>query len=135
MTLVTSTVEFVVILAVLAAALLSMGGCASTPEAYGATFQAEKQTRDGKESEVPDPTPSTLYATARIFQAQNNDQMAEVVLMGLVRDFPEFKASYNDLAGIRIERGAFADASAVLHLGLKYTPDDAVLLNNAGVCA
>lgn len=80
------------------------------------------------------PTAATLQSVARIMCAQGKDEQCEVVLQRLVHDFPTYAPAYNELAELYLRQERGASAVRILELGLEQAPNDAVLLNNLGLC-
>jgi Flp pilus assembly protein TadD len=118
---------------VLGAVAATTGGCATT---FGAHKEARLGVADGdSQNDSPAARPNTMYGMCRILRAQGKTEQAELALVGLMREFPEFSPTYNDLAEIRLERGRLDEAVKYLDDGIKIAPTDPVLHNNAGVCA
>jgi Flp pilus assembly protein TadD len=106
------------------------------------------QSQPGYESNIPSnpiedefaagkdraPTPKTLYAMGRLLVARHRDAQAEYVFMRIIEEHPDFAPAYNDLAELQMRKDATADALATLNRGLLIEPDNAVLMNNAGIC-
>lgn len=116
----------------LGALVVTTGGCATTMAAHK---EARLNHAEDAQSDSPDARPNTMYGMCRILRAQGKTEQAELSLVGLVREFPEFSPAYNDLAEIRLERGRLDEAVKYLEDGMKVAPADPVLQNNAGVCA
>ena len=118
---------------VLGAVAVSTGGCATTMAAH----KEAKLSRadEAAQANSPGARPNTMYGMCRILRAQGKTEQAELSLVGLTREFPEFSPAYNDLAEIRLERGRLDEAVKYLEDGIKVAPTDPVLQNNAGVCA
>ncbi len=116
----------------LGAVAVTTSGCAT----MGGLKQA-KLDRAGEDaqSDSPDARPNTMYGMCRILRAQGKTEQAELSLIGLIREFPDFSPAYNDLAEIRLERGRLDEAVKYLEDGIAVAPTDPVLQNNAGVCA
>lgn len=117
---------------VLGALAVSAAGCATTMAAG-----KEKSARSDGEQQTGSPSPraNTMYSMCRILRAQGKTEQAEVSLVGLMSEFPNFGPAYNDLAEIQLERGHLDEAVHYLNEGIKVAPTDAILQNNAGVCA
>jgi Flp pilus assembly protein TadD len=113
-------------------------GCATTQAAEKdkpAPTRKEAKASKKAEGESPSPQAKTEYGMCRIMRAQGKTEQAEVALVGLMSKHPEFAPAYNDLAEIQLERGKLDEAVKYLEKGLAVAPTDAVLQNNAGVCA
>jgi tetratricopeptide (TPR) repeat protein len=52
-----------------------------------------------------------------------------------MKEYPDYSPTYNDLAEIRFQQGRLEEAVHYIERGLEIAPNDAVLLNNAGVCS
>jgi len=110
------------------------GGCATT----GAGADRPRTSYDIPSEELAGPQPpkaKTVYGMARLLRAQGDVEKAELMLFSIMKEYPEFSPTYNDLAEIRLERGHLDQAKEFLDRGLAVAPNDPVLLNNAGVCA
>jgi len=80
------------------------------------------------------PTVRTLYAMARMLAAQGKDVQAEAAFRSILRDHPEFVPAYADLAELLVRQERIGEAVRTLELALRIAPDDAVLLNDIGMC-
>ena len=80
------------------------------------------------------PTAATSYSFAKILASQGRDHDALYVLSRIVRDHPTFLPAYNDIASLYVRADRLDDAIDVLEIALKHAPQDAVLLNNLGMC-
>jgi len=117
---------------VMAALAVSATGCATTQAAQ----KENGMDADGDQvSTSALPKANTMYGMCRIMRAQGKTEQAEVALVGLMSQYPNFSPTYNDLAEIQLDRGRLDDAIHYLTEGLKVAPTDPVLNNNAGVCA
>ena len=117
----------------LAAVVAAMSGCASMAQA-----NSRGRTAGLVDSEFVSkhpPNANTLYGMARLLRSQGKHGQAEFVLLSLERDHPTFSPTYNDLAEIRMSQNRFDEATEYLDKGIAVAPNDAVLLNNAGVCS
>ncbi len=111
---------------------INFAGCATTQAAQeDGSFGGKGDEQAGS----PAPRANTMYGMCRILRAQGKTEQAEVALVGLMSQFPEFSPTYNDLAEIQLDRGRLDDAIHYLSEGLKVAPTDPILQNNAGVCA
>ena len=81
-----------------------------------------------------EPGSGTLHAMARLYAAQGRDAEAEATLRSLVSSQPDFVPAYEELARLYVRRNQIDGAIVALKLGLERAPDDAVLLNDLGVC-
>ncbi len=116
----------------LAAVAVVMSGCATMAKA-----NSGGRTAGLADSELASKHPAnanTLYGMARLLRSQGKHEQAEFVLLSLERDHPAFSPTYNDLAEIRMSHNRFDEAIEYLDKGIAIAPNDAVLLNNAGVC-
>lgn len=120
-------------MAVALTALVAIGsGCARTVKAQtGQSFAIQDEEVVGGQP----PRANTIYGMARLMRAQGKSDQAELALIGLLKEYPNFSPTYNDLAEIRMEKGQLQQALHYLEQGLEVAPNDPVLLNNAGVCA
>ena len=80
------------------------------------------------------PSPKTLYATARILASQQRDLECETVLRRVIQAEPRFMPAYCDLGELQVRHRRFDEAINTLAAGLDVAPNDAVLLNNIGMC-
>ncbi len=117
----------------LALGALSIGatGCATKAPGSNISYAEPDTEAIGPQA----PRANTIYGMTRLMRAQGNTEQAELALIGLMKEFPEYSPAYNDLAEIRIQQGRFEEAIHYINRGLEIAPNDAVLLNNAGVCA
>jgi len=121
-----------VTLGVAVSALALVGaGCNTTGKDQSIAY-AQPDTKDiGPQA----PRANTIYGMTRLMRSQGKTDQAELALIGLTREYPNYSPAYNDLAEIRISQGRLDEAIAYVDKGLEIAPNDAVLLNNAGVCA
>lgn len=125
-------VQKLLVAGVLGTLAVAGSGCARTVQAQsGQSFGIQDPSIVGN---VP-PKANTIYGMARLMRAQGNTEQAELALLGLMREYPTFSPTYNDLAEIRIQKGQLDQAVHYLEQGLEIAPNDPVLLNNRGVCA
>lgn len=85
-------------------------------------------------SDERQPSAQTLYSMSRIMVSRGKDGEAEVVLAKLIADHPRFMASYADLSELYLRNDRPDSAVEVLKAGVSIAPEDAVLLNNLGMC-
>lgn len=116
-------------------AALWMAGCASSNRPL-VPPSSEVNTPDAEFENSADRPPSakTLYSMAQILEIQGNDPAAEYVLHKLVAQYPRFMPGYNDLAELQMRQRRLDDAMATLTAALRISPDQAVLVNNLGMC-
>lgn len=105
-------------------ALILLAGCTTT--------DATDDEWSASADRAPDA--DTLHAMARLYAAQGRDADAEVALRNLVGNQPDFVAAYEELARLYVRRDQLDGAIVALQMGLKRQPEDAVLLNDLGVC-
>jgi len=80
------------------------------------------------------PTPTTLYALARIYRTQGRDGPCESLLIKIIAEHRRFMPAYCDLAELRLRQRRIDDAYKTLEAGLRISPGDPVLLNDLGMC-
>lgn len=116
-------------------ALIMMAGCAeSVPPAQGDPARFSQPASAIQSQTEPAPTPRTLLALADILAAQGKEKDCEFVLSTCIRQHPDFVPAYNSLAELQIRQGRIAEAAEGLAEALQIWPNDAVLLNNMGMC-
>jgi len=81
-----------------------------------------------------EPSAQTLYSMSRIMVARGKDGEAEVVLAKLIADHPRYMPPYADLSELYLRNDRPDSAVEVLKAGIQIAPEDAVLLNNLGMC-
>ena len=114
-------------------ALLCGGGCAEQENPHGfGRAEADAGWLAGTDRPA---TPKTLYAMTKILAAQGRDAEAEFVLNKILKQHPDFRPAYVALAESYMRRRQVDAAIDVLSAGLKIAPDDAVLLNDVGMCS
>lgn len=111
--------------AVLALALLAACASADTKESDDSSFDPKGQL---------EPSAQTLYSMSRIMVARGKDGEAEVVLAKLIADYPRYMPPYADLSELYLRNDRPDSAVEVLKAGVGIAPEDAVLLNNLGMC-
>jgi Flp pilus assembly protein TadD len=114
-----------------------LGACQSqTPEQkkQKALDDAASAQSDFDQAADRAPTPGTLYAMARILAAQGRDAECQSVLTKIIALQPDYMAAYNDLAELQMRQRKIDQAVGTLGAGLKIAPQQAVLLNNMGMC-
>lgn len=80
------------------------------------------------------PTVKTLYALADILSSQGKNAEAEIVLKRIIQEHPEFLPAWNSLAELQMRQRHIDQAVNTLSTARKINPNDAVLLNNLGMC-
>lgn len=116
-------------------ALVMMAGCAESVQPAQADNARFSRPVSATQSQTePAPTPRTLLALADILAAQGKDKDCEFVLSTCIRQHPDFAPCYNRLAELQIRQGRLAEAAEGLAKALQIWPNDAVLLNNMGMC-
>jgi protein O-GlcNAc transferase len=80
------------------------------------------------------PSAETLYSMSRIMASRGKDGEAEVVLTKLIAEHPRFMPAYEDLSELYLRNNRTDSAVEVLKAGIAIAPEDAVLLNNLGMC-
>jgi tetratricopeptide (TPR) repeat protein len=116
-----------------------LAGCASNQRASSSQPEVTYTMQSASEAafelgEDRPPTPRTLHALARIFTAQGRDAEAAAIYERLMKRFPTMRVVFLEMAEMRMRQGATKDAIDVLTEGIAASPDDAILLNNRGMC-
>jgi Flp pilus assembly protein TadD len=116
-------------------AALFIAGCASSNRPL-APASSDATTPDAEFENGADRPPSarTLYSMAQILEIQGNDPAAEYILHKLVAQYPRFMPGYNDLAELQMRQRRLDEAVTTLTAALRVSPDQAVLVNNLGMC-
>jgi Flp pilus assembly protein TadD len=109
-------------------ALLLLAACASSDNQ-----QESVDTAFDPAGEL-EPSAQTLYSMSKIMVARGQDAEAEVVLAKLIADHPRFMRPYADLSELYLRNDRPDSAVEVLKTGVAVAPEDAVLLNNLGMC-
>lgn len=115
----------------LSALAMAGTGCARTAQDNSMAYSQPDTKAIGPQA----PRANTIYGMVRLMRSQGKTEQAELALVGLTREYPNYSPAYNDLAEIRIQQGRLEEAVAYVEKGLEVAPNDAVLLNNAGVCS
>jgi len=116
------------------ALLLLVAGCAGTsggggnPDRFGAPDDGALV--DGRVV----PSSKTLYSMSRVLASQQRDAECEAVLTRLIEEHPAFMPAYQDLAELYLRHDRVESAVEVLKAGRTASPQDAVILNNLGIC-
>jgi Flp pilus assembly protein TadD len=110
-----------------ALALAALAACASqaSKDGSGDGFDPNGERR---------PSAQTLYSMSKIMVSRGKDAEAEAVLSKLVADHPTFMPAYADLSELYMRNARPDSAAEVLKVGIGAAPEDAVLLNNLGMC-
>ena len=108
------------------ALLASLAACTSTPTGNTADDWADGSDRH--------PEPATLHSMARIYVAQGQDDQAEAALREILDQDPDFVPAYEELARLYVRRNLLDGAVAALQIGVDRHANDAVLLNDLGIC-
>lgn len=110
-------------------------GCKNLGAPAGPVYSDPQDTADAfdRASDQP-PTAKTLYAMSKILAAQGKDPQCEYVLTRVIRMKPRFMRAYVELAELHLRHRRLDQAVAVLRGALAIDDDDAVLLNNLGMC-
>lgn len=115
--------------------MLLLSGCAAN-ETYDSGYAAQSKQRDDFQYGVNrPPTAQTLYSMAKLLIAQDKDPEAVYVLTRINREHPDFMPAYVELAEIHLRHRRVTEAEAVLQAGHARQPENALLLNNLGMCA
>ena len=114
----------------LLASLLALAAAACTSTGQ----QPPSETSQFDSGSKRNPSAETLQAIARIMASQGKDDQCEVVLLRLVRDFPDRASAYNELSELYLRNDRVESAVAILQAGIEHCPKDVVLLNNLGMC-
>jgi serine/threonine-protein kinase len=115
--------------------ILCVSGCSEPADSGTNTdwvmdkSELEFQTQDNKP-----PTAKTLYSMADILAKQGRDSECAYILKRIIQENPEFLPAYNNLAELQMRQGQTNTAIETLQNGLKVNSEDAVLLNNLGMC-
>jgi len=108
-------------------ALLGLAACVSS----------EPTGKDGESYEPSgdrDPSEKTLYSMSKIMASRGKSAEAEAVLTKLIAEHPTFMPAYADLSELYLRNARPDSAVEVLRSGIAVAPNDAVLLNNLGMC-
>jgi|GEM_PF-2114606 len=110
------------------AAALAASGCTGGASAR----DADRQFQEGADRP---PTAQTLYNAARLMVDQGRDEEAVWTLKRVNRDYPAYSPAYCALAECHMRANRNGEAVAILNTGLAKCGEDAVLVNNLGICA
>lgn len=121
-------------LIIISAAVVVMAtGCAELDALGQPQGQTNQSLEDPFDPDRP-PTAKTLYLMADILSSQGKDDEAEQLYKRIAAEYPDFLPAYNDLAALQMRQRRIPEAMRTLEAGLKLNPQDAVLLNNMGMC-
>jgi len=117
--------------------VLVVAGCQSSPtqkqaDADAKALEAQDEFQKAANRE---PTPNTFYAMARILAAQQRETESQAILHKIIATHPDYLPAYNDLAESQIRQRQIDAAVGTLQAGLKQQPQQAILLNNLGMCS
>lgn len=118
--------------ALIMSAMLLVAGCHSSPAAPyepPPDLDAEFQQAANRP-----PTAETLYRLGRLLAAEGKDADCEQVLVDAIDRFPAYLPLYSELAQLYIRQRKLETAIGTINKGLAVVPNDAVLLNNLGMC-
>jgi tetratricopeptide (TPR) repeat protein len=76
----------------------------------------------------------TLQLTARVLAAKGQTEQAGFLLDRLLAEYPDRIGTYSEGAEVLLIQGRVVDAIALLNQGVGRFPDNAVLLNDRGLC-
>lgn len=79
-------------------------------------------------------TAETLQLTARVLAAKGSSAQAGFILNRLAAEYPDYVGTYTEGAEVLLVEGRIAEAIEWLDRGLARMPNDAVLLNDRGMC-
>jgi Flp pilus assembly protein TadD len=79
-------------------------------------------------------TAETLQLTARVLAAKGNSAQAGFILNRLAAEYPDYLGTYTEGAEVLLVEGRIAEAIEWLDRGIARMPNDAVLLNDRGMC-
>jgi tetratricopeptide (TPR) repeat protein len=117
----------------IAALILVAAGCNTTHHSSRHGLFGRQGDDDFERAAGRSPTPTTLYATARLMAAQGQDDQAEALLERINAEHPTYLPAYCDRAEAQLRQRRYDDAMATLRQGLEIAPRDPVLLNNLGM--
>lgn len=111
-----------------ALALVSLTACVTQDTRAEAGDQSAEPSGDRA------PSAQTLYSMSKIMVSRGKDPEAEAVLAKLIADHPRFMPAYADLSELYMRNDRPDSAVEVLQAGVKVAPEDALMLNNLGIC-
>jgi len=115
--------------------MLCVSGCSdSAGSGQNTDWAMDKSDREFQSQTNNPPTAKTLYTMADILATQGRDSECEYVLERIIQDNPTFFPAYNSLAELQMQQGKTIAAIETLQHALVINPEDAVLLNNLGMC-
>ena len=115
--------------------MLCVSGCSeSAGSGQNTDWAMDKSELEFQSQANNPPTAKTLYTMADILATQGRDSECEYVLKRIIQDNPKFLPAYNSLAELQMRQGKTIAAIETLQHALVINPEDAVLLNNLGMC-
>ena len=116
-------------------AMASLAGCQSDTSRTDAPNGTSLLMNDefASSSDKP-PSAETLYRLARVLEAQGKSAQAKSALEATIKRYPKYLPAYCDLAESQVRQRKIGAAILTLKRGLAVDSDDAVLLNNLGMC-
>ena len=115
--------------------MLCVSGCSeSAGSGQNTDWAMDKSELEFQSQANNPPTAKTLYTMADILATQGRDSECEYVLKRIIQDNPKFLPAYNRLAEVQMRQGKTIAAIETLQHALVINPEDAVLLNNLGMC-
>jgi len=109
-------------------ALVGLVACQMPDKKAGSEDASSEPTNERE------PSAETMYSMSRILSSRGKDSESEVVLTKLIADHPRFMPAYEDLSELYLRNHRTDSAVEVLKAGIAIAPEDAVLLNNLGMC-
>ena len=128
----TSLLWFMCVVACAAVLASANSGCEKQEPRV--SYSRQNQNLEFQKGPNRSPTAKTLYSMARILAKQGKDSECEFVLVRIIREYPEFRMAYCELAELRLRQQQVDGAIQALSAGLRVFPTDSVLLNNLGMC-
>ena len=119
--------------ALLLGMLLSIGGCGSSPTPQDRPAEAPHPDSFATAGNRP-PTAQTLYSMGRILAIQGRDRECEAIFKRVIHEHPTFLPVYSALAELQLRTRRIDEAIGTLSAGLRIRPENAVLLNDIGMC-
>lgn len=117
--------------------LLGLGGCASAPQAPQPAPQPPPQSQAELEFQAGakrPPTAKTLYALSQILAAQGKDDQAREIFERITTEHPDFLPAYCALAELHMRNQQIEQAMRILNSGLQRAPNEAIFINDLGMC-
>jgi tetratricopeptide (TPR) repeat protein len=79
-------------------------------------------------------TAETLQLTARVLAAKGSSAQAGFILNRMAAEYPDYLGTYTEGAEVLLVEGRVAEAIAWIDRGIARMPDNAILLNDRGMC-